>query len=194
MYVNIVSSGAFVEKGCGTMTNKNIILDACNPKNSVVISACAGSGKTWILISRIFRLLLSGVAPKEILAITFTRKAAQEMRDRLRKILIEFTKFDDFHIRQELQNRGVADQDLEESIVKARGLFEQVLSDPNEISIDTFHGWFSKICRVSPLTSNLNHQGNLREDQYRLITEAMQTWWEKLGAGKVNSLIFKRIF
>ena len=56
---------------------------ACDPAKSVVVEACAGSGKTWMLVSRIVRLLLAGVEPHHILAITFTRAAAGEMRDRL---------------------------------------------------------------------------------------------------------------
>ncbi|HEX5363952.1 MAG TPA: UvrD-helicase domain-containing protein, partial [Gallionella sp.] len=48
---------------------------ALDPKRSVVVEACAGSGKTWLLVSRIVRLLLDGVPPGEILAITFTRRA-----------------------------------------------------------------------------------------------------------------------
>ena len=56
---------------------------ACDPGKSVVVEACAGSGKTWMLVSRIVRLLLAGVEPHHILAITFTRAAAGEMRDRL---------------------------------------------------------------------------------------------------------------
>ncbi|NIO39177.1 MAG: UvrD-helicase domain-containing protein, partial [Burkholderiales bacterium] len=60
---------------------------ALEPANSVVIEACAGSGKTWLLVSRIVRLLLAGARPSEILAITFTRKAAQEMQVRLQQWL-----------------------------------------------------------------------------------------------------------
>ena len=87
--VAIVMCAEFVEKGCGLSAN-DLIDKACNPRLSCVIEACAGSGKTWLLISRIFRLLLDGVAPNEILAITFTRKAAQEMRERLESVLKEY--------------------------------------------------------------------------------------------------------
>ena len=42
---------------------------ALDPRHSVVVEACAGSGKTWMLVSRIVRLLLAGVPPGEILAV-----------------------------------------------------------------------------------------------------------------------------
>ena len=61
---------------------------ACDPQKSVVVSACAGSGKTWLLVARMVRLLLDDVKPQQILALTFTRKAAQEMRDRLYSCLL----------------------------------------------------------------------------------------------------------
>ena len=52
---------------------------ACDPRRSVAVEACAGAGKTWMLVSRILRALLDGVnakddalklQPHEILAIT----------------------------------------------------------------------------------------------------------------------------
>ena len=54
---------------------------ACDPRRSVAVEACAGAGKTWMLVSRIVRALLDGCAAHDILAITFTKKAAGEMRD-----------------------------------------------------------------------------------------------------------------
>jgi len=65
---------------------------ACDPRRSVAVQACAGAGKTWMLVSRILRALLEGAPPHEILAITFTKKAAGEMRQRLTEWLEGFAR------------------------------------------------------------------------------------------------------
>jgi ATP-dependent helicase/nuclease subunit A len=56
---------------------------AVDPSRNVVLEASAGTGKTHVLVTRYINLLRAGVDPAHILAITFTRKAAAEMRERI---------------------------------------------------------------------------------------------------------------
>lgn len=125
---------------------------ACNPQRSVVVEACAGAGKTWMLVSRILRALLEGAQPQEILAITFTRKAAGEMRERLQEWLRAFSShaMDDEGRVQQLELRGV-DATQARALAPALGrLHETLLAGGRSVEIRTFHAWFSQLLRAAP--------------------------------------------
>src|SRR5258706_87573 len=68
---------------------------ASDPASSAFVSANAGSGKTHVLVQRVIRLLLAGVAPEKILCITFTKAAAANMAERVFSTLGHWVTLDD---------------------------------------------------------------------------------------------------
>ncbi|MEY4882948.1 MAG: hypothetical protein RIS34_802 [Pseudomonadota bacterium] len=152
-----------------TVTPEAFYAIACDPRRNVAVEACAGAGKTWMLVSRIVRALLDGVdasdghlqvQPHEILAITFTKRAASEMRERLYHWLADFAAADNDTLLKELQIRGVQihgsqiknsaqpSPDMREQL---SNLYQSVLATGRQVQIRTFHSWFAALLRSAPL-------------------------------------------
>ncbi len=153
---------------------------ALDPERSVVVEACAGSGKTWLLVSRIVRLLLAGSAPSEILAITFTRKAAQEMQARLNDWLRLLATAPEQAVRDFLRQRALSDDEITRHLPQARRLFELTLHSRPTVTINTFHGWFLDLLQHAPLQSGASGSVALLEQTSPLIEEAWQALAEQL--------------
>jgi ATP-dependent helicase/nuclease subunit A len=124
---------------------------ACDPRRSVVVEACAGAGKTWTLVARIVRALLAGAEPASVLAITFTRKAAGEMRERLRRDLRELAEADAARRVQLLRERGLDEGGARAAAPLAATLLDRVLAGGREVELRTFHAWFAHLLRAAPL-------------------------------------------
>ena len=73
----------FSASGRVTLPDASQRVFATDPSQNVVLEASAGTGKTSVLVSRYLNLLRAGVDPSNILAITFTRQAAADMRERI---------------------------------------------------------------------------------------------------------------
>ena len=156
---------------------------AVDPRASAVVEACAGSGKTWLLVARIVRLLLDGAAPGEILAITFTRRGAQEMRARLVASLRTLADGDDEAIVAFLCERGLSRADAVRALPGARGLYERVLTATTPPTIETFHGWFWQLLSRAPLGAGMPFAPALAELTDRLRRDA----WLHFNARLVDS-------
>ncbi|MCW8200651.1 DNA helicase UvrD [Verminephrobacter aporrectodeae subsp. tuberculatae] len=124
---------------------------ACDPARNVAVQACAGAGKTWMLVSRMLRALLDGCAPHEILAITFTKKAAGEMRQRLHEWLGEFARQPLDALTGELRARGVHPERALEARAALQNLYRQTLASGRPVQIRTFHSWFAALLGTAPL-------------------------------------------
>ena len=172
---------------------------ACDPRRSVAVEACAGAGKTWILVSRMVRALFEGldgdgglqVQPHEILAITFTKRAASEMRERLYQWLREFASASDQRLLQELRDRGVVmpNQSQAAFIMSGRlsNLYQSLLTNGREVQIRTFHSWFAALLASAPLAV-LQRMG--LPDNYELLeddSQAREQVWRRFYAALARS-------
>ncbi len=162
------------------MSDARLIAQALDPHRSVVVEACAGSGKTWLLVSRILRLLLDGAAPGEILAITYTRKAAREIEERLSDWLRLLAVGSEDEVRDFLRQRAVPPEGIDAAMARARGLYERVLSAQPPLTVSTFHGWFARLLQGAPLSSDLAGFA-LHESGVRLKDEVWQLFAAACG-------------
>lgn len=128
------------------MTDLEARAHAVEPHRSVIVQAPAGSGKTTLLVERYLGLLGVVDAPEEILAITFTRKAAAEMRQRVLGYLNPDYHTDEAHEQA--------------SLAKARAVRDKVAAwrlreNPHRLLIRTIDSFNHYLARTMPVASAL---------------------------------------
>ncbi len=129
---------------------------ASDPLVSSWVGASAGSGKTKVLIDRMLRLLLEGVVPDRILAITFTNAAAAEMSNRLNATLAEWAIMEPRALDESLdrlQGQGGHDSAMRE---RARQLFTRIIDSATGVRIHTIHGFCQSVLRRFPIEAGLS--------------------------------------
>ena len=152
---------------------------AVDPERSFIVQAPAGSGKTELLIQRYLALLARVQAPEEIVAITFTRKAAGEMRDRVLQALAlasDEQAPDGDHRRHTWElARAVRLRDTQ----LAWGLAES----PVRLRIQTIDSLCAGLTRQMPVLSGFGAQPEIVEDASALFAEAARRTLSQLDEG-----------
>ena len=157
----------YVESEAGVTNNT---MDTIQPDLNIAVSASAGTGKTWLLVSRIVRLLLEGTKPDCILAITFTRKAAAEMQSRLNEWLLKMATASQAELDQILSSIDITPNETIRN--KAYSLYESLLYSYRPVKTTTFHAFCQSLLQRFPLESNVPVGFELVETGNALYKEA----------------------
>ena len=127
---------------------------AASPDAHVWLSASAGTGKTHVLTARVFRLLLQGVRPENILCLTFTKAGAAEMADRIHDRLAAWVQMEEGELFEDLE--ALHEDSGPEARDRARRLFAEVLeSTGGGLRIQTIHGFCQQLLTAFPLEADL---------------------------------------
>ncbi len=124
---------------------------ALDPTQSFIVQAPAGSGKTELLIQRYLRLLSGVERPEQILAMTFTRKAAAEMKHRIIRSLESAKNSEPPKTPHERHTWELASKALKRD--KSQGW--RILDNPARMKILTIDSFCSGLTRQTPLLSGM---------------------------------------
>lgn len=152
---------------------------AIDPTRSFIVQAPAGSGKTELLTQRYLRLLATVQHPEEVLAITFTRKAAAEMRNRILKALADAA---DETPPREAHKRGT--WELARAVRAAdREHGWHLTLHPARLRIQTIDALSGQLARRLPVLSGAGAPLEPTHDPQPLYEEACLRLIESLGDG-----------
>lgn len=148
-------------------------IEALNTKNSYIVEAGAGSGKTTLLVNRYLALLSCVNYPEEILAITFTKKAAEEMQNRVLNALQNSEKIR----KKNLENNW------------------QILENPARLKIQTIDSLCNSLTKQMPILSGLLSDPEILDEVdskelYRKAINSVLETPEEIGLTKtqINSI------
>jgi len=173
------------------MNDQAIRERALDPARSFIVQAPAGSGKTALLMQRFLVLLSTVQVPEECLAITFTRKAAFEMRDR---ILAALMRAQDPNPPEDIYTYKI--WHLAKKILERSEHLEwDLLANANRLKIQTIDALCASLTRGMPILSRLGSSPEVTEEASALYLTAAKNLLESLEkedawSDAVRSLVF----
>jgi ATP-dependent helicase/nuclease subunit A len=143
---------------------------ALDTSQSFIVQAPAGSGKTELLTQRFLVLLSRVLAPEEILAITFTKKAAAEMRARIIKTLQQAATQPEPETPHARKTWQLARQALQ----KSEQLQWDLLQNPSRLRIQTIDSFNASLVKRLPILSQFGAPPEITDDTKLLYREAIR--------------------
>ncbi len=150
--------------------------EVLDPRLSVIVQAPAGSGKTELLIQRFLSLLAGVNHPEEILAITFTRKAAGEMRTRLLESLMMAASKQKPKEPYLATTWGLANKVLQQD----RNLNWNLLTNPGRLEIRTMDSLNAKLVRQMPVMAAFGGVPGISDDAEEAFVGAARRTIQRL--------------
>ena len=150
-----------------------------------ILQASAGSGKTFSLAVHYLTLLFSGDNKyREILAVTFTNKATEEMKSRILEVLLGFANGDTSgkieSYRKEVL-KAHPQLDAETLKLKAAFIYRKILHDYSRFSVSTIDGFVQKVIRGFAFELGLNADYTLEMNYDKVKDELVQKLDESLN-------------
>lgn len=150
---------------------------ALTPNRSFAVSAPAGSGKTELLTQRVLKLLAIVERPEEILCMTFTRKAAGEMQQRILQALIQANnKTENNHFQDKTSSHQKLTHDLAQNVLtRDREKQWQLLNNPNRLRIQTIDSFCLNLAQQLAIESRFGDYSEPLDDPTPIYREAITT-------------------
>jgi len=144
--------------------------EALDTTRSFVVQAPAGSGKTELLMQRYLALLALSERPEQVLAITFTRKAAGEMQNRIVEALIRASEGHEPEAPHEQKTLSLA----RAALARSEELGWDLLDNPGRLRLRTIDSLSAELVRLTPLLSRLGRPGSITDNPMELYREAAE--------------------
>ena len=141
---------------------------ALDVEGSFIVRAPAGSGKTELLIQRVLALLATVDAPEEVVAITFTRKAAAEMRQRVLDALIDAGESSSLETSHKELTRALAREVMQRDAERRW----ELLANPSRLRVQTIDALAQGLARQLPLALGLGTPPDVTELADTMYMEA----------------------
>ena len=173
--------------------------------NNVIVSAGAGSGKTAVLTQRVLRKVKNNTHINELLILTFTKAAAEEMKERIRKALKKeklkeelelidsayITTFDSFSLGVVKKYHDVVnkpkDIKITDSIlidIRKREILNNILDEYYDEGTDSFQDFISHFCvkddkDLKNIFISISQKINLKYDKHDFLNNYMETFYSE---------------